>query len=103
MTYRKPWESVKAFVIDRLTFRPGSVIPKGELYREFIGYCKERLLPTVSKVTFGRILQGGVPETRSERRYVNKKQTWCWIDIAFKTSETRQTKTAKFSFSLKSA
>jgi len=89
MTYRKPWESVKAFVIDRLTFKPGSVIPKGELYREFIEYCREKMVTTVSKVTFGRILQGGVPETRSERRYVNKKQTWCWIDIAFKTRKTR--------------
>ena len=89
MTYRVPWESVKAFVIDRLAFEPGSVVPKRELYREFIGYCRRMKLTTVSMIVFGQMLQGCVPQTRSERRYVNRKQAWCWIDIAFKTSETR--------------
>jgi len=90
MTYKQPWESVKAFVFDRLAHEPGSVVPKAVLYREFIEYCKEKMLPTVSKVTFGRILQGGVPRTRSERRYVDKRQARCWVDIAFKTNKPRQ-------------
>lgn len=89
MKYKQPWESVKAFWFDRLMPEPGSVIPKGLLYREFIKYCKEKMLPAVPKVTFGRILQGGIPQTRSERRYVDRKQAWCWVDIALKTSKTR--------------
>ncbi len=90
MTHKQPWESVRSFVVERLAHEPGSVVPKGELHRAFIEYCRERMLPTVSKVTFGRILQGGVPQTRSERRYVDGRQARCWVDIALKTDKTRQ-------------
>lgn len=89
MTYRPPWESVEAFVTDCLAFEPGSVIPKRALYEEFIEYCRRMRLPSVSMMVFGQMLLGCVPQTRSERRYVNGKQAWCWIDVAFKTSETK--------------
>jgi putative DNA primase/helicase len=86
--YVRASDPVKAFSMDRLEYRAGSVLPKPEVYKAFIGYCQEMKLPTVSQVTFAAKLVECMPTTKSTRKRIEGKQTACWEDLAMGAEST---------------
>lgn len=50
--YIRASDPVKAFAMDRIEFKAGSVITKDQVYKAFIEYCEKMKLPTCPKKYF---------------------------------------------------
>lgn len=80
--YIRASDPVKAFAMDCIEFKAGSVVKKDEVYEAFIEYCQEHNLPTVAKNTFSMRLPQHVPNIKSEIRKSGKQRMMFWRDIA---------------------
>lgn len=90
--YIRASDPVKAFAMDCIKHKPGSVIPKDEVYNAFIEYCQKMKLPTVAKNAFSGKLPEHVSGVQSGRRTIRGKRITCWIDIQLTTNEAKNTK-----------
>jgi putative DNA primase/helicase len=80
--YIRASDPVKAFAMDCIEQKAGSVVSKEEVYKAFLDYCQEMRLPTCPKNIFAMKLSQHVPNIQSEIKRVGKQRVQCWRDIA---------------------
>lgn len=85
--YIRASDPVKAFAMDCIQPKAGSVVSKDEVYKAFLDYCQEMKLPTCPKNIFAMKLSQHVPNIQSEIKRMGKQRVQCWRDIALVTKD----------------
>lgn len=80
--YIRASDPVKAFAMDCIEEKAGSLVQKDEVYKAFIEYCERMKLPTVPKNAFSMKLSQHVPNIQSEIKRVGKQRVQFWRDIS---------------------
>jgi len=89
--YIRASDPVKAFAMDCIEEKAGSLVQKDEVYKAFIEYCERMKLPTVPKNAFSMSLPQYVPAVQSEYKFVNKQRVAFWRDISLITTSSDNT------------
>lgn len=73
----------------------GAVLPKDDLYAEYVRFCTEEKLPLVSKRTFNARVEQCLPGVKSARIRVDGKKTPCWMGYRLAVSSVARSLSAK--------
>lgn len=76
-------DTVQKFINDYITFETDNSLiekfmPKDELYKDFVLYCKSEKYPIISKENFGRKLRQKIKGLQTVRRVYNNIGVQCW-------------------------
>lgn len=80
--YIRASDPVKAFAMDCIEEKAGSLVQKDDVYKAFIEYCGKMKLPTVPKNVFAMNLSQHIPNIKSEYKRVGKQRVQFWRDIS---------------------
>ena len=83
--YTRRSDSVACFVADRIDQDPEGWITRDDLYKEYIGFCKENKLIVVNQIFFGRRLRFHIPVIDSTTR-IDEKQVRIYRGISWRIS-----------------
>lgn len=75
----------RAFLNERTILKVDEYTSKGELYKAFVEYCREKELPTLPYTKFVSKLLKNNPELQHTQRKINDKYYMCWLGIKLKT------------------
>ncbi len=87
-TQKRKSDPLAAFVMDTVTMRPGAWITKDCWYREYLRYCNEKNLATVSKDHLGKKMTSTFPDIRGDYKRTTKNgKKWVWLGVAFNIAQ----------------
>jgi len=88
--WRKQSDSLYWFVSERVRERMGAVTSKADFFTEYVRFCEERDIESMSKTMIGHRLPEYLPNARTERRRVGGQVRACWVNIELVEEQEEQ-------------